>query len=54
MQYMNFFLKTLICRVDVDKELKNADKNEETSKPKSVESKKTIDIQPASTKGKDI
>ena len=51
---MKYFLKTFICRVNVDKELKNADKNEETPKPKSVESKKTIDIQPVTTKGKDI
>ena len=51
---MKYFLKTLIYRVDVDKELETADKNEELSKPKSVESKKTINIQPVSTKGKDI
>ena len=51
---MKYFLQTFICRVDVDKELENADKNEEPSKPKSVEIKKTIKIKPVSTKGKDI
>ena len=47
---MEYFVDLL--RLDIDKELENADKKEEQCKPESDERESKVKIEPVSTKGK--